>query len=410
MPKITSIFTIVLFMIAFSPVFLFADLPPDDVPPIPPGPTKPVVTMPIKGIVNLFHDKSTEISNNLKVKAEDLLKLTFTLSMALFGISVVMNRTTIVDAFSSFVMMLLFAGFVLAVIRNYNEWTMQIIDGFLNLAGPQADKSPLEIGLDLVATIWNKISITSPADSVGYVILGAIILISFALMTAKMVFVQCEAYFLVGVSIILLGLGGLTHTKDYAINVMRYCLSVAFKLFVMQMLINLGMSMFQTLIAAQEGDLSWETLGVYIFAAIILLALTYSIPEAAAGVINGSHVGSGHALIASAAAVGGAVYSAMKAANKTTVAGSRSFSSIQEAAKMAQMDGMKGFGQVAWGTVSNLMDANSSARRSKNAMGSVGQRMNSALKEGVAVLQKKAEIAASGTSPKQKSEQPEQEE
>jgi type IV secretion system protein TrbL len=301
-----------------------------------------------------------------------------------------MNRSTIGDALASFVMMLLFTGFVLSVIRNYNDWSMQIIDGFLQMAGPPADKSPLEIGLNLVKTIWNNISIITPADSVGYVILGVIILISFAMMTAKMVFVQCEAYFLVGVSIILLGLGGLTHTKDYALNVMRYCLSVAFKLFVMQMLINLGMSMFQSLIAAQEGSLSWETLGVYIFAAIILLALTYSIPEAAAGVINGSHVGSGHALIASAATVGGAVYGAVKAANKAAVAGSRGLSSIQAATQIAQLDGLKGFGQVAKGAASNLWSAHQAARQGKNAMGGVDQRMNTHLKEGVTIRENQA--------------------
>ena len=56
-----------------------------------------------------------------------------------------------------------------------------------------------------------------------------------------------------------------------------------------------------------------------------------------AGIINGSHVSSGAALTASAAAVGGAAIGAM-------VAGSNTVQNVKDAAKIAGMDGATGMG------------------------------------------------------------------
>ena len=57
----------------------------------------------------------------------------------------------------------------------------------------------------------------------------------FALMTAQIVMIKCEAYIAMNAAVLLLGFGGSSLLKEYAINTMRYALSVAFKLFVMQL-------------------------------------------------------------------------------------------------------------------------------------------------------------------------------
>ena len=64
----------------------------------------------------------------------------------------------------------------------------------------------------------------------------------FALMTAQIVLIKCEAYIAMNAAVLLLGFGGSSLLKEYAINTMRYALSVAFKLFVMQLVLGIGMS------------------------------------------------------------------------------------------------------------------------------------------------------------------------
>jgi len=373
MVKIISNFFMlfVLFMVVFSPEICSSEM---------------IDVNPITGIINLFSEKSIEIGTKLTGVAEYLLKLCMIINISLLGIGIALKRSDICETFYLLIMTILFTGFILAVIRHYGEWSNQIINGFLNLGsmigGSELNLSPLNIGLSLAADVWRKTNITEPVDSLGYVILGGGIIVCFALMTAKIIYVQCESYLVLNASIVLLGFGGLTHTKNYALNAMRYCLSVAFKLFVMQLLIGVGMTMFKRLVAANNGNLSLEALGVYIFAAIILVALTHSIPEAAAGIINGSHVGGGHNVISGAAAVGGAVGGAIGGAVGAGMATGRGLSSIKAAFDVA---GPGGQGKTGWArgaqAAKNISDSFSTARRQENAYGSTGQRMNSILKD-----------------------------
>ena len=377
---------------------------------VPPAePALPVNYNSITLLVGQFQAKASAFGTALQTYAERLFVLFLILDIALFGVSCALGATAIQDVFKKLIMLLLFSGFVLAVIRNYQDWSHDFVYGLLNvsveLGAPKLDLSPLRIGLDIFNRTINETFLAGPIDKLAYAFLGLIILICFTLMTAKIILVKCESFLVLNAAVILLGFGAFGVLKDYAINVMRYCLSVAFKLFVMQLLLGIGIAFFNDFMAANALRLSYELFALYIAASIILLALTYTIPEAAAGIISGSHTGSGHAILASAAAVGGAVAGAMKAAGGGATKTSRGFSSIQEAVKMAQMDGAKGFGQVAKGAAGNLWSANQAARQSKNAMGSVGQRMNAHLKEGVAVRQNQASSAP----PKEEPERGEEE-
>ena len=79
---------------------------------------------------------------------------------------------------------------------------------------------------------------------------------------------------------------------------------------------------------------------VVIGACVVLRALVKSLPDVCAGIINGSHVSSGAALTASAAAVGGAAIGAM-------VASSNTVQNVKDAAKIAGMEGGSGLGKAA---------------------------------------------------------------
>ena len=84
-------------------------------------------------------------------------------------------------------MTLLFARFIAAVINNYAEWSWNLIRGLASTAdslgtAQTSSDAPLRTGLNLVQVILDKVSITSPAESIGYIVAALVVLICFALM------------------------------------------------------------------------------------------------------------------------------------------------------------------------------------------------------------------------------------
>ena len=120
--------------------------------------------------------------------------------------------------------------------------------------------------------------------------------------------VVCEFHIVANAGILLIGLGGSKIFKEYAINVMRYILSIAIKLFVLQLIINIGFSILSLAdIKALQGqsiqNITLHQLLVVVLQGIILLALSMSLPQTCAGIISGASIDGGNPL----RMIGGAV-------------------------------------------------------------------------------------------------------
>lgn len=300
----------------------------------------------IPRIIEEFQTKTEVWGKTLQGYALSLFKLSATLTVVLFGVKAVLNRNNLGEIVGQFVSTLLFCCFIAAVIVNYQDWSWSIIRGLSGVAGELGagkynSTDPLLVGINITDVVIGKLEFD--VKSVAYLICGLIILIAFSLMTAQLVFVKCEALVAMNASIILLGLGGAVVLKEYAVSVMRYVLSVAFKLYVLQLIMGFGLQFIQDL-SVSSGEI--QDFFVAIAVSIILLALVKSIPDVCAGIINGSHVSSGAALgqavtttaAGAAAAVGGAVGAAMGSG--------RGIEATRKAAQMANMDGATGLGKV----------------------------------------------------------------
>ena len=180
-------------------------------------------------------------------------------------------------------------------------------------------------------------SIWSPIDSIMYAAAAFIILICFALLSAQVIFIKCEATLAMAAAMILLGFGGAGFTKDYAINTIRYVIAVAFKLFVITLLLGVGASFIEQMTVADSP--TFEELFVIIGAAVVLLSLSTSLPDVCAGIINGSHVSSGMALVRTAGAVAGAAVGGM-------LAGVGATGAVKTASTMANEAGKHGLGKA----------------------------------------------------------------
>jgi type IV secretion system protein TrbL len=283
-------------------------------------------------------------------------------------------------------MMLVFATFYAVAIKYYKEWTGFLFEkvGTISQAVGGYDfsnLSPLYIGLDLAVKILDKISAWSPIDSLGYVIAGGVILICFALLTARMVVILCESYIAIGAAILLLGFGGSAMLKDYAINTMRYAVSVVFKLFAMQLIMGVGIDFINKF--ASTTNLEYTDIFVMLAIAVVLLVLVNTLPETVAGIISGSHTGSGVGLgsAAKGVAMGGVAGAAAVAGG--AIGAAKAYNTVSRAVKLASMDGHQGVGGIAKGAAGHLKNSFHAARQegATSAGGSTLARMHSNVKD-----------------------------
>lgn len=251
----------------------------------------------VSKLVSSFYDKTSAWEPILKKYALLVFRWLLILEVCFLGIKAALNREQVGDIFKHFVMLLLMAGFFLAVINNYKEWSWNLIDGLkqigFELSSPQySSDSPFIAGMKIVNLILSKLSAWSPGNSVALLLAALVVMVCFALISAQVVFIKCEAMIAMMAALILVSFGGSSFLKDYAVNALRYVLAVAFKLFVMQLVLGVGLAFIQDF---DTSTAELQDIFIVIGASIVLLALVKSIPDTCAGIINGSHVsGRGH--------------------------------------------------------------------------------------------------------------------
>lgn len=296
----------------------------------------------VSTLVQEFYQKTHTWEPTLKKYALSIFRWLLILEVCFLGIKAALNRDQIADIFKQFVMLILMAGFFMAVINYYQEWSWNLINGLGTIGkelapGSYSSESPFLTGMQLVKLVLNKLSVWSPGNSVALLMAALVIIICFALISAQVVFIKCEAMVAMAAALLLVAFGGSSFLKDYAVNAMRYVLAVAFKLFVMQLVLGIGIAFID---GFSTSTAELQDIFVVIGASVVLLALVKSLPDVCSGIINGSHVSSGGALTAPAATVGGAALGAAIASGNT-------MQNMRDAAKVAGMESSSGIGKAA---------------------------------------------------------------
>ena len=353
-------------------------------------------------IDNCFADVSTfdkiaenfqEVSNNYTAKLIDyalaLFKLFLLIDIALFGVKAVLNRSDIGDIIFQFCITMIFASFCFLAIKYYQDWTEFLLNKSQSIAtavgGGKVTFSPLETGLDIL----DKVILAAPSgytpagatQALGYLILGGVIMICFALMAARMLVILCESYIAMSAAVILLGFGGSSMTKDYAINTMRYAVSVAFKLFTIRLLLGVGLAFINGLGVFNKIDI--PGMFMILASAVVLLVLINTLPETVAGIINGSHVGGGVGLKAAASTIYSAGAAAATVGAKTVGGVANAAATVSRAAKIANLQGHGGFGGAGSQLWKSYQEARQDEKRAGTGPSAIGKmrRMDASIKD-----------------------------
>jgi type IV secretion system protein TrbL len=312
----------------------------------------------LNSIVDAYRTKAAAWEPVLTGYAITLFWLLVTIDLVWNGIALALRGADLQEFTGELVRRIFFIGFFFALLTHSSDWAQAIIDSLRQAAdaanaaaGGTAGISPssiFDIGLTLAVRITDTVSFFSPMDSLGLIISSLIVMICFALIAAFMVIALIEMYFILYAAIIVLGLGGSGWTSSYAVNYVVYAFSVGMKLFAMQLLIGLGESFIRDWVTNFNENNAQVLL--IIGAAVVMLALVWTIPDLLKGLINGTSFGSGAPMVQAARDV-------KDVAVDRSAAVAASVLALKEATQLAHAQGARGLGSLAKGAATNLARA-----------------------------------------------------
>ncbi|WP_299681346.1 P-type conjugative transfer protein TrbL [uncultured Roseobacter sp.] len=316
----------------------------------------------LDGILRTYRDAAATWQGTIVSLATNLFILLATIEFIWMGIRLAVHGADLQTWVGELIQRIMFIGLFLFLLLNAG-FASQIVDSFRQAAGiasglsvPITPADVLEIGLNIATTLTENVSIRDVPGSIGLIITALIMTIAFALMAAILLLAIVEMYILINAGIILLGFGGSNFTKDIAVRFLTYIVSVGAKLFVIQLVIGLGLTLLNGFVAGFDADADNDQALILLGVAITFLALVWSLPDMVQSIINGVAYGGSGGLMRAVAttAAGGAVAAGVAKGMAGGAFGGAH--AVREASKLASAQGNPGFK----GTMSNLGAASAS--------------------------------------------------
>jgi type IV secretion system protein TrbL len=220
--------------------------------------------------------------------------------------------------FAEMVRRIMFIGFFAFVLDQGPNFAKAVVDSLYQIGAGGGSASPADVfnaGLKVASSMSQNAQFGLFQDNalaIASVFAMVIVVISFSLVAAIFVAVMVEMYVGLLAGMIMLGLGGSSFTKDFAIRYLVYAFSVGMKLMALVMIAKIGSDALLNL-ANQTGSGNDAFVGTLAIGGISVVVFIISIyvPNIVQGVVQGVSVGSGmevvkHAGQAASFAAGGA--------------------------------------------------------------------------------------------------------
>jgi type IV secretion system protein TrbL len=197
-------------------------------------------------------------------------------------------------------------GFFFAILENFVPWAQAVVDSFRQ-AGATAAGTGMQLhpgdmfGLAVeLAHMVAEAGTMNIADGVMIALSALIVLASFIFIAVFMGVTLIESYIAVNAGVLFMGFGGSQWTREFAITLLKYPLSVGVKLFVLHLIVDMVMSSARTWQHAYHHDQAsmWTLVGL----ALVCAYLAKTIPDMMQALINGVSTSGGGSLGGMAAA------------------------------------------------------------------------------------------------------------
>jgi type IV secretion system protein TrbL len=206
-----------------------------------------------------------------------------------------------IDAwFAELVRRIMFIGFFAFVLDQGPTFAKAVVDSLYQIGAAGGSASPADVfnaGLKVASSMSQNAQFGLFQDNalaIASVFAMVIVVISFSLVAAIFVAVMVEMYVGLLAGMIMLGLGGSSFTKDFAIRYLVYAFSIGMKLMALVMIAKIGSDSLLSL-ANQTGtgkDAFVTTLAIGGISVVVFIISIY-VPNIMQGVVQGISIGSG---------------------------------------------------------------------------------------------------------------------
>lgn len=309
-------------------------------------------TQSYQGLLDLIQSDANSWNAKLLGYAERLFWSLAAIQFIWTFLPLVLKGADIGEIVGELLRVVLVIGFFYLMLTKSVAWATDVVESFRQAGAAAAGVGqPLEPGMvfgfavQMAATI-SQIHTWNPAVAVMVSLASAIVLISFAFIAAFMGVTLVESYIVINASVLFLGFGGSQWTREYAMAMARYAVSVGAKLFVLTLLVGLIVTSAKQWEAAYTDDHAsmWTMVGL----SLVCAYLAKQIPDLVQSLITGTSMGGGSAIGGMAAAGAAGATTAIAAIATGGVGGI--------AAGMANAAGSAG-GAAAGGGLAGLIDS-----------------------------------------------------
>jgi type IV secretion system protein TrbL len=223
--------------------------------------------------------------------------------------------------FAELVRRIMFVGLFVFILEQGPAFARSIVDSLFQIGAGGGSASPAMVfnaGLQVASAMSGKAQFGLFEDNalaIAAVFAMIVVVICFSLVAAIFIAVMVEMYVGLLAGMIMLGLGGSSFTKDFAVRYLVYAFSVGMKLMALVMIARIGSQVLVNLAGGPEAsDEFLATLAVGGISVVVFIISIY-VPNIIQGVVQGASVSGGmeairHGGQAASFAAGGAALGA----------------------------------------------------------------------------------------------------
>ncbi|MCZ7976343.1 P-type conjugative transfer protein TrbL [Agrobacterium tumefaciens] len=325
--------------------------------------------------------------------AKSLFWILATIEIGIAAVWLAIQSASLDSWFAELVRRIMFVGFFAFVLTQGPTFARAVVDSLFQIGAGGGSASPAEVfdaGIRVASQMSQQAQFGVFEDNalaIAAVLAMGVVVICFSLVAAIFVSVMVEMYVGLLAGMIMLGLGGSSFTKDFAVRYLVYAFGVGMKLMALVMIAKIGSQVLLGLANAPtaSSDQFVTTLAIAGISVVVFIIAMY-VPNIIQGVVQGASVTGGMETIRHggqaasfaagagflAAGAAGAGFAAAQAARAggSSVAGAAlrgigaSFSSGAQAAGLAAKEKAIGSPGAYAGSILGLANAKLDEQRS----------------------------------------------
>ncbi|MGN7755708.1 P-type conjugative transfer protein TrbL [Sinorhizobium sp. 22678] len=232
--------------------------------------------------------------------AKSLFWILATIEVGIAAVWLALQAASLDSWFAELVRRIMFIGFFAFVLTQGPTFARAVVDSLFQIGAGGGSASPAEVfdaGIRVASQMSQQAQFGVFEDNalaIAAVLAMGVVVICFSLVAAIFVSVMVEMYVGLLAGMIMLGLGGSSFTKDFAVRYLVYAFGVGMKLMALVMIAKIGSEVLMGLAntPTASSDQFVTTLAVAGISVVVFIIAMY-VPSIIQGVVQGASVSGG---------------------------------------------------------------------------------------------------------------------